>query len=77
MDIPEPATPDLCRKTEGLELNALNFVSGEDEDDELVPSGAVPVNMFREHVEKFDENRQLLFQQEFDVSVAHSSCHLY
>ena len=47
-----------------MELKPLNL--GEVSD--LIPSGAIPVSDFREHVEKFDENRQLLFQKEFDVS---------
>ena len=65
MDIPHDTTPELCRKSAPIELKPLDL--GEEES-ELVPSGAIPVNAFREHVEKFDENRQLLFQREFDVS---------
>ena len=48
-----------------MELKPLGLA---EEDSKLIPSGAIPVNVFREHVDKFDENRQLLFQREFDVS---------
>lgn len=70
LDGPVIATPDLSRKAKvAMELKPLEFGAPFSEDDgEMIPSGAIPVNMFREHVEKFDENRQLLFQHEFDVS---------
>ena len=42
--------------------------SSDDDESDLIPSGAIPVNFFREHVEKFEEARQLLFEREFDVS---------
>ena len=70
LNFPEVATPDLCRKSPGgMEMKPLEFKNIISEDDEdLIPSGAIPVGLFREHVDKFDENRQLLFQHEFDVS---------
>ena len=76
-NFPEVATPDLCRKSPGgMEMKPLEFKNIISEDDEdLIPSGAIPVSLFREHVDKFDENRQLLFQHEFDVSdVIVTSC---
>ena len=58
-------TPDLP------EMDLAALVS-EDHVHEAIPTnGAIPVNMFREHVERFDENRQLRFQHEFDVSDYH------
>ena len=66
---PELATPDLCRKASVMEMKQLDLsglISSEDED--LIPSGAIPVDMFSEHMEKFNENCRLLFQREFDVS---------
>lgn len=70
LDRPVIATPDLSRKAKvAMEMKPLDFGAPFSEDDgEMIPSGAIPVNMFREHVERFDENRQLLFQHEFDVS---------
>lgn len=66
LDRPEIATPELSRKAKiAMEMKPLDIIS---DDDEIIPSGVIPVNMFREHVERFDENRQLLFQHEFDVS---------
>ena len=61
----EVATPDLVRKMNGgLELQSLD-----EKPKEFVPSGAFHVHEFLAHVEKFDANRQLLFQEEFDVSL--------
>jgi len=58
-------TPDLVRKMNGgLELQSLD-----EKPKEFVPSGAFHVHEFLAHVEKFDANRQLLFQEEFDVSL--------
>ena len=72
LDGPVIATPDLSRKAKvAMEMKPLDLHVGapfSEDDGEMIPSGAIPVNMFREHVEKFDENRQLLFQHEFDVS---------
>ena len=65
MDIPHDSTPELCRRGIPMELKPMDLT---EEDSELIPSGAIPINVFREHVDKFDENRQLLFQREFDVS---------
>ena len=67
---PELATPDLCRKASVIEMKPIDLsglVSSEDKD--LIPSRAIPVDKFCEHVEKFGENCRLLFQREFDVSI--------
>jgi protein tyrosine phosphatase len=69
MDIPHDSTPELCRRGIPMELKPLGLT---EEDSELIPSGAIPVNVFREHVDKFDENRQLLFQREFDWTQANA-----
>ncbi|CAI7990187.1 Receptor-type tyrosine-protein phosphatase gamma, partial [Geodia barretti] len=63
MDIPHDSTPELCRRGIPMELKPMDLT---EEDSELIPSEAIPINVFREHVDKFDENRQLLFQREFD-----------
>lgn len=70
LDRPVMETPELSRKAKiAMEMKPLDLSALVSEDDgEMIPSGAIPVNLFREHVEKFDENRQLLFQHEFDVS---------
>ena len=61
-------TPDLGRKVNGggHELKALDghFFNKSP----FVPSCPVKVDKFSEHVERFDSNRQLLFQEEYDVS---------
>ena len=65
VELPPLSTPELCRREAPEELKTFDFL---EEDSELIPSDVFPVNLFREHVEKFDENRQLFFQLEFDVS---------
>lgn len=62
-------TPDLGRIINGggHELKQLDgqfsfFKSS------FTPSGPISVDKFFDHVEKFDSNRQLLFQEEYDVS---------
>lgn len=62
-------TPDLARKPtkDEMELAMLNGLpTGKHP---FVPSGPVSREDFEAHVEKFDANRQLLFQEEFDVSI--------
>ena len=49
--------------TGGVELPSLD-----ERPSEFTPSGAIPVQEFLDHVEKFDASRQLLFQLEFEVS---------
>ena len=49
--------------TGGVELQSLDEMPSE-----FIPSSAIPVQEFLDHVEKFDASRQLLFQQEFEVS---------
>ena len=60
-------TPDLARKTNGIhelkELDAQYFAKSP-----FVPSGPIKLEKFSEHVERFDTNRQLLFQEEYEVS---------
>ena len=57
--------PDLVRKINwGLELRSLD-----EKPKEFVPSGAFRIHQFLANVEKFDANRQLLFQEEFQVSL--------
>lgn len=61
-------TPDLGRKANGgHELRELDgqFVSKSPH----VPSGTIKMDKFSEHVDLFDSNRQLLFQEEYDVSL--------
>ena len=48
---------------EGVELQSLD-----EKPPEFTPSGAICVQEFLDHVEKFDASRQLLFQKEHDVS---------
>ena len=68
------ATPDLGRMINGgnPELKQLDgqfsFLKSS-----FDPSGPISVDKFAEHVEKFDSNRQLLFQEEYDVS-SHFFC---
>ena len=58
-------TPDLVPKMNGgVELQELD-----EKPLEFTPSSAIPVQEFLDHVEKFDASRQLLFQQEFEVSL--------
>ena len=60
-------TPDLSRKINGVhelkDLNSGHFIARSP----FVPSPPVLVNRFAEHVEMFDSNRQLLFQEEYEV----------
>ena len=57
-------TPDLVpRMNRGVELQSLD-----EKPPEFTPSGAIHVQEFLHHVEKFDASRQLLFQKEHDVS---------
>ena len=68
-------TPDLSRKINGVhELKEMNgsFVARSP----FVPSPPVEVSRFTEHVEMFDSNRQLLFQEEYDVSWSVRLCEL-
>lgn len=61
-------TPDLTRKINGgHELKNLNgqFLTRSP----FLPSGPMKMEEFAEHVEKFDSNRQLLFQEEYEVSL--------
>ena len=67
-EFPAVSTPELCRRAPLTEMAVMDYSSDDDEERDLIPSGAIPVNLFREHVEKFDQARQLLFQREFDVS---------
>ena len=58
-------TPDLIPKMNGgMELQSLD-----EKPPEFTPSGAIRVQEFLDHVEKFDASRQLLFQKEHDVSL--------
>ena len=59
-------TPDLVphKMNGGVELHSLD-----EKPSDFTPSSAIPVQEFLDHVEKFDANRQLLFQQEFEVSL--------
>ena len=59
-------TPDLVphKMNGGVELQSLD-----EKPSDFTPSSAIPVQEFLDHVEKFDANRQLLFQQEFEVSL--------
>ena len=60
-------TPDLTRKINGgHELKNLNgqFTAHSP----FLPSGPMKEEEFAKHVEKFDSNRQLLFQEEYEVS---------
>ena len=61
-------TPDLSRKINGgHELKDLGdgpFMAKSP----LTPSGPIKVEAFAQHVEMFDSNRQLLFQEEYEVS---------
>ena len=66
-------TPDLGRMINGggHDLKQLDgefsFVKSS-----FHPSGPISVDKFSEHVEEFDANRQLLFQEEYDVSASFS-----
>ena len=65
-DLGETDTPELAKRQSGVELQPLDdHKSGSSS----IPSGPIPVDRFIAHVEKFDANRQLLFQKEFDVSM--------
>ena len=66
-------TPDLTRKINGgHELKNMDgqFLSRSP----FVPRGLIKREKFAEHVEKFDSNRQLLFQEEYEVSLLSSPC---
>lgn len=61
-------TPDLSRKVNGgHELKNLDGQFLVRSPFEL--SGPMKMEEFAEHVEKFDSNRQLLFQEEYEVSL--------
>ena len=60
-------TPDLAQKVNGgHELK--NFDGQFLVRSPFLPSGPIKMEEFAEHVEKFDSNRQLLFQEEYEVS---------
>lgn len=60
-------TPDLGRKTNGIELKQINMINPVSNGTMFEPSGPIKEEQFATHVERFDANRQLLFQEEFDV----------
>lgn len=62
-----PDTPDLGRRNNGIELKAMEAFS-DPMDVQFEPSGAIVKEEFAQHVERFDAKRQLLFQEEFEVS---------
>ena len=66
-------TPDLIRRgvPNGTEMKELNF---DPKRADCVPSGPIAREDFVKHVEKFDSNRQLLFQEEFEVSGSTLAC---
>ena len=75
-------TPDLTRKVNGgHELKILNgqFHARSP----FVPRGVLKREQFASHVEEFDSNRQLLFQEEYEVRLLStytymcSSCNYY
>jgi hypothetical protein len=62
-------TPDLTRKINGgHELKNFDgqLFTGRSP---FVPRGLIKKENFAEHVEEFDSNRQLLFQEEYEVSL--------
>lgn len=61
-------TPDLGRKTNGIELRQMDMIVPAYNGSMLEPSGPIDREDFVVHVEKFDASRQLLFQEEFEVS---------
>ena len=69
-------TPDLSRKINGghelKDMNSGHFIARSP----FVPSPPVLVERFAEHVEMFDSNRQLLFQEEYEVSEDYSVIHV-
>ena len=60
-------TPDLGRKTNGIELKRIDMINPTHDGSMLEPSGPIDREDFAAHVEKFDASRQLLFQEEFEV----------
>ena len=69
-------TPDLTRKINGgHELKNMDgqFLTRSP----FVPRGLIKREKFAEHVEKFDSDRQLLFQEEYEVSLLSSPCNYY
>ena len=63
-DLPDSDTPDLAKRQSAIEMKAME----DRKPHKLIPSPPTLVDQFSAHVEEFDAKRQLLFQQEFDVS---------
>ncbi len=57
----------MGRKTNGIELKQINMINPLSNGSMFEPSGPITEEDFATHVEKFDANRQLLFQEEFEV----------
>lgn len=62
-------TPDLTRKINGG--HELKDMDGQVlARSPFLPRGLIKREEFAEHVEEFDSNRQLLFQEEYEVSLS-------